>query len=121
MADMNESDFKEKGSGLLKNLEERAGKLRQTEASVDDILQSIAEARDELRQQNASAALKKYNEILESIRTAEVSLCSYSLACRLLWVEVGYLLVLVALGYATYKYPSYNLWDGLVTRDFIAV
>jgi hypothetical protein len=47
------------------------------------------------------------------IETVEISHRAKPLAWRLFWIEIGYLVLLLLLGYFTYKWPHFVLWDGL--------
>lgn len=105
----NENEFKVKA----KELKERARNLKETEAIVKEILRLIDES-ESLLNSNPLESRKKYDEAQSKIETVEISHRAKPLAWRLFWIEIGYLVLLLLLGYLTYKWPHFVLWDGLM-------
>ncbi|MGB8656492.1 MAG: hypothetical protein WCE90_01740 [Candidatus Zixiibacteriota bacterium] len=114
MSDMDETEFKQRAPELFKELKERAEGLKDIEAVVDEMVKLISEAESFFNKENVTASQDKYREALRRIERAEMSLRSDSLAWRLLWLELGYLVSLLLLGYLTYRWPLFRLWNGLI-------
>lgn len=106
-------EFKDKGPGLLKELKERVRHLKEPDTVVNDILKLIDES-ESLLKDNPDEAEKKYDEALSKTETVEVSHRPKPLAWRLLGIEIGYLVLLLLIGYFTYKWPHFVLWDGFI-------
>lgn len=111
---INENEFKDKAPELLKGLKERVRHLRETEVIANEILKLIDESETLLNNENPNESEKKYDEALRKIEAVEISQQAKPLARRLLWIEIGYLVILLLLGYFTCKWPNFVLWDGLM-------
>ncbi|MEW6417522.1 MAG: hypothetical protein AB1480_05295 [Nitrospirota bacterium] len=98
----------------MKELKERNRHLRETEVIANEILKLIDEAESLLNSGNLSESEKKYDEARSKIETIKISHRAKPLAWRFLWIEIGYLVLLLLLGYLTFKWPNFVLWDGLI-------
>lgn len=114
MANLNEAEFKEKALELFKKLEERTNSLIGFEPFAMEIIKLIDEARSFFNESKIPESLNKYVEALGKIEKAEVSTQGEPLAKRLLWVEITYLILLLLIGFTTYKWPSFWLWNDLI-------
>jgi hypothetical protein len=112
-SDIRENEFKAKAPELLKELKERVRHLKEPEGVVQDVLDMMGES-ESLLNSHPLEAEKKCDETLSKIETIEISHRAKPLAWRLLGIELGYLLLLLLLGYFTYKWPHFVLWDGLM-------
>lgn len=115
----NENEFKGKAPELLRELKERVRHLKESNVIVNDILKLIDESESLLHSENLSESEKKYDEAQSKIETIEISHRAKPLAWRLLWIEIGYLVLLLLLGYLTFKWPNFVLWDGLIKNPII--
>jgi hypothetical protein len=111
---IDENEFKDKAPELLKGLKERVRHLRETENIANEILKLIDESEELLNTGNLSEAEKKYYEALRKIEAVEISQQAKPLAWRLLLIEIGYLVILLLLGYFSCKWPHFVLCDGLM-------
>jgi len=114
MLRMSEAQYKEKANELFNELEHRARSLGDFELFTEEILKFSAEARALFNENKIPESLKKYSQALAKIEKAEISTRGEALARWLLWFELGCLAALLALGYFTYKWPHFWLWEGLV-------
>jgi RsiW-degrading membrane proteinase PrsW (M82 family) len=112
-SNVKENEFKGKAPELFKELKERVRHLKETGAIVNEILKIIDES-ESLLNSNPEESEKKYDEAQSKIETIEISHRAKPLAWRLLWIELSYLVLLLLLGYFTYKWPHFVLWDGLM-------
>jgi hypothetical protein len=111
---INGNEFKDKALELLKESKERVRHLKESEVIANEILKLIDESEALLNTGNLLEAEKKYDEALRKIEAIEISQQTKPLARRLLWIEIGYLVILLLLGYFTCKWPNFVLWDGLM-------
>jgi len=117
MLNLNETAYKEKAPGLLEELEERAMSLGDAEPFTKEIIRLLDEAKSLLAEGKTTESLKKYYEVRKVIEKAERSIRGEPLAWKLLWIEMGYLFLLLLLAYITYRWPNFWLWDGLINLD----
>jgi len=115
MAEQRGSTFERDAPDLLSKLEATMKALKDAEYSAAVIDKGITEAKSLLQAGKAAEAEQKYNETKLLVERAEASIRAEPLAWRLLWIELGYLLILLILGYVTHKWPAYWLWAGFVT------
>ncbi len=115
MADIQATQFQTDGAVLLAKLLERSEKLKDGDYSPTVIEKGIAEARSLLNEGKIAEAQQKYTETKTLLERVEASLRAEPLAWKLLWVELGYLLLLLFVGFLTHKWPTYWLWAGLIT------
>jgi hypothetical protein len=115
MAENKESTFEKHAPHLFNELEDTRKALRDAEYFAAVIDKGIAEAKGLLEVGKAAEAEQKYTEMKLLVERAEASIRAEPLAWRLLWVELGYLLFLLCLGYLTHKWPAYWLWAGFIT------
>ena len=109
-----EKEFKQKAPELFKALRERIRHLKETGPVANQLLNLVEDAGSLFEAEKILESEKKYDEALSKIETVEISHRSKSLAWRLLWIEIGWLVLLLLLGYLTYKWPKAFLWDGLI-------
>jgi hypothetical protein len=114
MSNIKEDDLKARAPILLERLRERLGSLKQSEDFVEEITKLIADVELEVSKQNFQGALGVYTGALERIENAEVSLRSNALAWKLLWIEFGYLFLLLGVGYIAFMWSDFYLWKGLI-------
>ena len=112
-SNVKQNEFKGKAPDLLKKLEERVRHLKEPEGIVNEILNLIDES-ESLLDNSPEEAEKKYDEALSKTETVEINQGAIPLARKLLKLEIGYLVLLLLLGYITYKWPDFVLWKGLV-------
>jgi hypothetical protein len=79
----------------------------------DEVIGIIDKA-ETLLKVSVEEAYGKYIEVIEKIDKAKMSSAAEALAMKLAMVEFAQLIFLVALAYATYKWPDFELWDGIV-------
>jgi hypothetical protein len=111
-----EDELKNKGLELFTKLEEDAKGLEVDRAAFEESLKLIDEGKSFFSQGNLTESLKKYNEAKDKISTA-ISTRAEPLAGKLLWIELGYLFVLLLLGYITLKWPDCGVWKGLINQS----
>jgi hypothetical protein len=112
-SNVKQNEFKDKAPELFKKLRERVGRLKEPKGIVNEIVKLIDES-ESLLNNNPEASEKKYEEAISKAETVEISQGAVPLAWRLLKIEIGYLVLLLFLGYVTYKWPDFVLWEGLV-------
>ncbi len=112
-SNVKQNEFKSKAPDLLKKLKERVRHLKEPEGIVNEILKLIDES-ESLLDNNPEESEKKYDEALSKTETVEINQGAIPLARKLLKLEIGYLVLLLLLGYITYKWPDFVLWKGLV-------
>lgn len=110
--DNNENAFKNKAPALFNELREKVKQLKETEVISSQLLKFINEA-ESLLKNKPEESEKKYYETLCKLETIKISHESKPLALKLLLIEISYLVALLLLGYFTYKWPHFVLWDGL--------
>lgn len=116
-----EKEFKHKAPELFKESKERVRHLKETGVIVNEILKLIEDAESFFDSGNFLDSETKYDEAQSRIETIEISHRAKPLAHRLLWIEFGYLVFLLLLGYFTYKWPRFVLWDGLINMHLQTV
>jgi hypothetical protein len=99
-------------------LVDRVTRLAQLGGCYADIESQIAAARSLLTSGNLTDAQVIYDKAAAAVCRAETSAHAEPLAWNLLWLEAGYLALILGLGYVVKRYPDYSLWAGLV--DFKA-
>ena len=108
-----ENEFKGRAPELFKELKKRVRHLKEPEGIVNEILKLIDES-ESLLNNNPEESEKKFDEALSKTETVEISHGALPLAWKLLKLEIGYLVLLLLLGYLTYKWPDFVLWEDLV-------
>ncbi|MGA3085581.1 MAG: hypothetical protein ABSE95_12435 [Thermodesulfobacteriota bacterium] len=114
--DITESEFKNKGPELFRKLEEDAKALEVDQAAYDESIKLINEGKTLFTQGDIPGSLGKYKEAGNKIAQV-ISTKSEPLAWKLFWIELGYLFILLFLGYLTYKWPDYGLWKDLINQS----
>jgi len=109
MADQNASTFATDAAGLFKGLEDRVAALKDA-ASAALFHKDIADAKSLLEARKITEAEQKYTETKIQLERAEASIRAEPLAWKLLWIELGYLLLLLFLGYLAHEWPTCWLW-----------
>jgi hypothetical protein len=112
-SNVKENEFKHNAPELFKKLKEKVRRLKEPEGIVNEILELIDES-ESLLDSNPEESEEKYDEALSKTETIEISKGATPLAWRLFWMEIGYLIFLLLLGYFTYKWPHFVLWAGLM-------
>jgi hypothetical protein len=77
----------------------------------------VDEAESLHAQGNDGEVYAKYGEAFKNIEMAGIRISSEPLARRLLRIECLYLFLFLLLAYATHKWPTFGLWDGLIKQD----
>jgi len=98
----------------LNKLEERIKALSQAGGCYADIEGQIDSARSQLTAANLAVAQATYAKAVAAVSRVETSAHAEPLAWKLLWIETGYLALILALGYFVKRYPDFWLWAGLV-------
>jgi hypothetical protein len=98
----------------LDDLAERVKGLSQSGGCYADIESQIASARTQLANETLTDAQATYDKAAAAVCRAEASARAEPLAWKLLLIEGGYLILIVALGYFVKRYPDYWLWNGLI-------
>jgi hypothetical protein len=80
-----------------------------------DIHREIDDTKDLINSGRNEEAKKRFGDTEAKVLKAEASHNAEPLAWNLLWVELGYLALILLLGYLTFKLPDFWLWKGLVT------
>jgi hypothetical protein len=111
-----ESEFEKNAPDLFRKLRLRAEALKETEGVPDEVIKLVDEAESYLSEKKTKLSMEKYYEAHKRLGT-RVNL----LARKLLWVELSYLFFLLLIGYLTYKWPYFSLWDGLITLQLQVV
>jgi hypothetical protein len=105
------SIFESDAAKLFLELEVRIKTLEQRDSyAAVAISKSLGEAKALLTAGNSSSAAQKYLDTIIQLQKAESSIAAEPLANRLLALEVGYLLLLLLVGYVTHEWPTYWLW-----------
>lgn len=115
MAHQEESQFEKEGHDWLGTLEERAGKLKDPQYSAAVLDKGIGDARALLDEGRVPEAQRKYEQVKRLLEQAEGSAKALSLAWRLLYIQFGYLFVLLALGFLAHKLPWLWILKGFIT------
>ena len=113
----NEPAFAKHAPELLDKLEGRAKTLIDTEAALSTFADAIKQIRTLLTQDDKEAdAEELYLKTKATLDRADISIRSEPLIRRLFALELGYLALILLMGYLTYKWPgpSFWLWSGLV-------
>lgn len=121
MKTIDENAFAKHGEDLLDDLKKRIQGLKQPESVTKEIYDLIAESETDLGKPDIPEAFKCYQKAIEKTKILETSLGSDPIARHLLYVEFGYLLVLLLLGYLTFKWPEFVLWNGMITLSLKTV
>jgi hypothetical protein len=98
----------------LDGLADRVQKLAQSGGCYADLESQLAIARSQLANGKLEDARATLDKVSAALCRAEASAKAEPMAWRLLGIEVGYLIVILALGYLVKRYPDYWLWEGLV-------
>lgn len=98
----------------LAKLQQRLDALKQKGGCFADLNSQIIEGRSMVLTGRFPEALALNSKVSAAIERAEASVRAEPLAWKLLWIEVSYLTVILALGYFVMRYPNYWLWSGLV-------
>ncbi len=97
----------------LDGLEARVERLAQSGGCYADLEAQIAMSRSQLGNGKPVDAQATYDKVAASVCRAEASAHAEPMAWKLLWLEVGYLVVILGLGYVVKRYPDYSLWAGM--------
>lgn len=114
MADPNPSTFAANAQALFTQLEQAMNALNDAGYSATVLEKGLTEARSLLAAGKTDEAEQKFNDTKMLADRAAASVAAEPLAWKLLWVELGYLALLIVLGYATHKWPNFRLWSGLL-------
>lgn len=98
----------------LEALQARLKEYKDKGLCFPSIDSQIAEIQALAKDGKLADAQALYAKTIVAVDRALTSDKNFSLARRLLVVEVGYLLVIIALGYLVERYPDYSLWKDLV-------
>src|SRR5215831_5918203 len=98
----------------LAKIEERIRALGDKGGCFADISSHIEDARQLVLSGKLTEAQYAYAKALAATDRAEASVRAQPMAWRLLWLEAGYLVVILALGYLAVRFPNYWLWSGLI-------
>ena len=109
-----ESEFKERSKELYSSLAGRASKLKDHEGFKNEVAALIDESKALLKEGKTEEALHKYKEAAQALDKAVLSALAEPLANRLFLCEVFYLGILLLLGYLTFRWPHFVLWDGMI-------
>jgi len=101
-------------SQQLDGIEDRVQRLGQSGGCYADLESQIASARSQLASGKLADAQTTCDKVAASVCRAEASAHAEPLAWKLLWIEAGYLVAILALGYFVKRYPDYWLWEGMV-------
>ncbi len=105
MGAVNQEDF----NATILAIEDRARKLRDA-VSLQSITSQTIGARTLYSKNQSDEAWGVCREAQVKLEIAELSKENEPLAWKLLWLELGYLAVLLLLGYLVYRYPDFVLW-----------
>jgi len=94
----------------LDKLDSALAEWKDKGAGVADLSERIANARHLAQTERLADAQAVYAEVAPAVDRALVSLKAEPLAWRLLLVESGYLLVILALGWLATQHPDYWIW-----------
>jgi FtsZ-binding cell division protein ZapB len=117
MARNNEPAFAKHAAELLEKLEARTKTLIDTEAALTAFADAIKQIRTLLAQDGKEAdAEELYLKTRATLDRAEISIRSEPLVYQLFALELGYLALILLIGYLAYKWPgpSFWMWSGLV-------
>jgi hypothetical protein len=117
MADPAEGIVYGNAADLLDRLEKMEAVLTQNNQIDSTTLEKIAEARRLLGAGKLNEAGDLFTEIRVMVERIEASVKASPMAWVLFCLQLAYLLVLLALGYLTVKWPGYWLWAGVVTLN----
>ncbi len=98
----------------LDDLETRAQALWKGPGCYPEIESQITLARGQLANGAVTDARQSYVRAMSSVYFAEASSKAEPLAWQLLGIEILYLVLILALGFAVRRYPSFWLWNDLV-------
>jgi hypothetical protein len=115
VTDENQSPFEKNAPDLFNALEATMKALKDKDYSAAVVDKGIAEAKSLLEAGKAAEAEQKYTETKLLVERAEASILAEPLAWRLLFIQLGYLVLLLFLGYVTHQWPAYWLWSGFLT------
>ncbi len=114
MTEPMESTFERNATELFAELERSLTALQDAGQLATEIAKRIDDAKSLLRAGRTAEAEQKYSEAKTLVDQAEVSNRAEGLAWKLLWVELGYLSLLLLLGYLTHNWRDYWLWAKFV-------
>lgn len=115
-ANMNESEFKEKAFELFNGLRKRANSLKEKEGFIEEISKLIDDAQSSLGSGDIKTSLKKYYEAQGRINS-KVN----PLAWKLFYMEIGYLVILLILGFITCRWTDFIFCYGDIEMHLQAV
>jgi len=98
----------------LEQLEARVKALTNNRGSYTGIEKEIEDAKTLVASGKLDDAKAIYTKAAAALDNAEASLRAEPLAWQLFWVELGYLILILLLGYLTKRYPDYQLWAGMI-------
>jgi len=107
--------YRDNATKLLLELRQRTRNLKENDVVANPILKLIDEAESLFNSEKLPDSEEKYNEAKSKIETVEISHRAKPLTWKLFWIEMGYLVLLLFLGYLTNKWPNFTLWRELMT------
>ncbi len=110
-----QSTFERDAPELFEKLEAMAKALRDSGYIAAVIDKGIEEAKTLLNGKKAAEAEQKYTQTKLLVERAHASIQAEPLAWRLFWLELVYLLLLLAIGYVTHQWPTFRLWAKFIT------
>ncbi len=114
MTAISEDTFKDKAPQLYEALISKISAIKDDEAFKKTMLSLVEESESLLSANKVTKALQKYLQAVEAMEKAAVSVHEEPLANKLFVCEVAYMGILLLVGYVTYKWPHFFLWDGLI-------
>ncbi|MGE5239042.1 MAG: hypothetical protein ACM3ON_09590 [Chloroflexota bacterium] len=112
---MKQSEERAEADVLIEGIKKRIKALPDTNQIKKKMHAHLASAEELLARADTDAALESLRELQEKIGRTEESIEAEPIAWRLLALEVGYLVALLALAYFTYRRPDIALWANMVT------
>jgi len=110
------NDFQVKAPRLFKTLTAKLTFLKDTEGPINETMELLDEAKEQLIKGELRKSLDKYEEangkFVQLVRP---------LANNLLRIELLYLIVWLLIAYFTYKFPDWWLWKGIISEGAVAV
>lgn len=108
-------EAKDEAEGLVDEIRKRIKALTDSTKLKKTLHAQLEMAESLMKRNDTEGALDHLRDLQEKIERAEESIEAEPVAYGLLFVEIAYLVVLLFLAYATYRWPGYSLWAGFVT------
>ncbi|MGB9467496.1 MAG: hypothetical protein WBR10_20475 [Candidatus Acidiferrum sp.] len=115
MADQQASTFEKDAPDLFNKLEKAMKALNDNEYVAAVLEKGLSEARALLQARKIDEAEQKYTETKTLMERAEASIQAEPLAWNLFWLDLAYLVALLIIGYVTYEWRTYWLWEKFIT------